>query len=311
MHRHFAPRETYNKIENAKTFDIRAVITAYHFPFKPSFEPCFEEYDFSQIIFVTSGSASYITEDAEYKVGPGMMFYRPAGKRSLYRWETDQASFALISFVCPSEAMNTFAGEPFFLCEEERATLLDLMQTAARICEPVKRSEGVRGMQLRSDVPSVVLNFVYASLERFLIMVYCRRNHIELLVDESQKVNRHLDELGLVNDVKRYLSENLSETMTLSSVAEHFLISQTALKKKFHAETGQGVIEYFTYLRIQKAKQMISTTTQSFTEIAEELGFSSVNYFSKVFKEKVGMTPTEYSKYASKRRALAEVEDSL
>ncbi len=299
--------ETYNKIENARTFDIRALITAHYFPFKPSFEPCFEEYDFAQIIFVTSGTAIYTTEEAQYEVKPGMMFYRPAGKRSMYEWQTEQASFALISFVCPSEAMKAFEGEPFSLCEEERSTLLDLMRTAARICEPVKRGEGIRGMRLKSDVPSVVLNFVYASLERFLIMMYCRLNHIELLVDESQKVNRHMDDLGLVNDIKRYLSENLSESLTVAAVAEHFLISQTALKQKFHKETGQGVMEYFTFLKIQKAKQMIGSSSQSFTEISEELGFSSVNYFSKVFKEKVGMTPTEYSKYASKRRLLADV----
>ena len=306
----FSGKETYNKIENAKTFDIRALSTAYHFPFKPSFEPCFEVYDFSQIIFVTSGTAIYTTEVAEYEVRPGMMFYRPAGKRSMYRWETEQASFALISFVCPSEAMKTFEGKPFLLCEEERATLLDLMRTAARICEPVKRTEGIRGMRLRSDVPSVVLNFVYASLERFLIMVYCRLHRIELLVDESQKVNRHMDDVGLINDLKRYLSENLSLSLTVASIAEHFLISQTALKQKFRKETGQGVMEYFTFLKIQKAKQMISSSSKSFTEISEELGFSSVNYFSKVFKKEVGMTPTEYSKYASKRRLLAEVEDA-
>ncbi len=309
MSKEDAYHEIYNKIENARIFDIRALITAHYFPFKPSFEPCFEEYDFSQIIYVTSGTAIYTTEEAEYRVGAGMMFYRPAGKRSMYRWETEQASFALISFVCPSEAMSAFAGEPFFLCEEERVTLLDLMRTAARICEPLKRNEGMRGMRLRSDVPPVVLNFVYASLERFLIMVYCRQKHIELLVDESQKVNRQMDNLGLVNDVKRFLSENLSEPLTIGRIAEHFLISQTALKQKFHKETGQGVMEYFTFLRIQRAKQMIGGSNQSFTEISDELGFSSVNYFSKVFKEKVGMTPTEYSKFASKRRVLAEVEE--
>lgn len=303
------PKETYNKIENAKIFDIRALVTAHYFPFKPSFEPCYEEYDFSQIIFVTSGRATYITDEGEYRVEPGMMFFRPANQRSMYRWETEQASFALISFVCPSEAMSAFLGAPFFLYEEERATLLDLMRTAARICEPVKRNEGLRGMRLRSDVPAVVLNFVYASLERFLIMVYCRLRHIELLVDESEKVSSLMDGVGLVNDVKKYLSENVSKQLTVRDIAAHFLISPTALTKKFRKDTGQSVIDYFTFLKIQKAKQMIGSSSHNFTEISEELGFSTVNYFSRVFKDKVGMTPTEYSRYSSKRRLFAEMEE--
>ena len=110
-----------------------------------------------------------------------------------------------------------------------------------------------------------------------------------------------MDDLGLVNEIKCYLSEHLSEHLSVDSIASHFLISRTALMNKFHKETGQGVMEHFILLKIQKAKQMISSSTQSFTEISEVLGFSSVNYFSKVFKEKVGMTPTEF---AAKRRML-------
>jgi len=63
------------------------------------------------------------------------------------------------------------------------------------------------------------------------------------------------------------------------------------------------VIEYFTELKIIEAKKKISRSAGSFTEIAEGLGFSSLNYFSKVFRAKTGMTPTEYSRYSSKRRA--------
>ena len=64
-----------------------------------------------------------------------------------------------------------------------------------------------------------------------------------------------------------------------------------------------GVIEYFNDLKIEQARLAIATTPKTFTEIAEELGFSSVGYFSKLFKAKVGMTPTAYSRYVSKRRA--------
>ena len=54
-------------------------------------------------------------------------------------------------------------------------------------------------------------------------------------------------------------------------------------------------------------KKKIQKTSDSFTEIAESLGFSSVNYFSRVFKSKTGVTPTEYSRHASKRRVGLDV----
>ena len=296
----------YNQIRNDRIFDIRALITAYHFPAKPQFEPCFEQYEFSQILFVTAGTGVYVTEQGQHHFGPGMMFYRPAGQRSMYVWDEGEVSYALISFVCPSPAMESFVRAPFLLCEEERSTLLDLTRTCARICESVGHGEGMLGMRLRADVPVAVLNFVYASLERFLIMVYCRLNRIGILVDEEQKVSRSIDDSELVGQICRCLAENLGEMLTVGALCERFGVSPTALMKKFRAATGMGVNEYFADLKIREAKRLIRSSNQSFAEIAERLGYSSAGYFSKVFKAHTGQTPTEYSRYASKRRVRAQ-----
>ena len=53
---------------------------------------------------------------------------------------------------------------------------------------------------------------------------------------------------------------------------------------------------------IQAAKKMICDSSMSFTQIAERLGFGSVHYFSNLFKEKTGMTPSEYAKSLNKHQ---------
>lgn len=296
------PSESYNQIKNHRVFDIQSLISVYHFPTKPLFEPREEQYDFSQIIYVNSGSGSYVTENGSFPFSPGMMFFRPANVPSLYQWSSEEASLSVVSFVCPSEAIHCLDRPPFPLCEEERDTLLDLIKTGTRICESVRNEQGLCGMRLRQDVPQVVLNFVYASLERFLIMVYCRLNHIDFLVDESQKVTRFKSDSALVEEITVYLSDRIFSPLTVGEVCSHFWISQTTLNRRFRKETGQSLMEYFSSLKIREAKRLIRSGAMSFTDISEALGFSSVNYFSKVFKMKVGQTPTEYSKYASKRR---------
>lgn len=293
----------FHQITPRRTFDIRALINAYDFPAKPAFVPCFEQYEFSQILYVRSGNGIYTTEDGIYSFGPGMMFYRPANRSSKYEWISPEASLAMISFVCPSPAMQMLERAPFTLYEEESETLLDLMKTAVRIFEPVKQSGGLRGMQLRSDTPDVVLHFVYASLERFLSMVYCRLTDIPLSVDESKKVNRHIDDSTLIGEVQKYLLDHVEDALTVGDVCKHFRFSPAALQKKFKYVTGQGLISYFTDQKIARAKHLIRSDTKTFTEISEALGFSSVNYFSKVFKSKVGITPTEFSRYVSKRKS--------
>ncbi len=293
-----------NIIENIKTFNVSAVVSAYYYSSKPKFEPRLEKYSFSQIMLVLDGECVYKTEYGEYKISKGMMFYRPANKTSTYEWRSDRAGIALISFICHSEAMSIFAEEPTMLCEEETAILLDVIKTCARNCELLKFNEPLRGMRFKPGTPDVVLGFISSSLERFLSMVYCRLRGIDLLVNESQKANVYIDSSKLVEDVISYLEDNLSKRLTIRDVCAHFGVSQSSLTKKFRNETRCGLMEYFNRMKTKEAEKLIRECPDSFAEISERLGFSSSGYFSKVFKRQTGMTPTEYSKYVSKRRMI-------
>lgn len=295
----------FNKIQNRKTFDVSAILTAYRFDSRVSEGPYWEQYGFSQIFLVLEGRGTYVTEEGEYAFGPGMMFYRPAHLRSCYRWEPGQVKFALISFVCDSSAMEIFGLKPLALQEEESATLLDVIRTTVRICEPMKASDARLGMRVRDNVPDVVLSFIYASLERFLALVYCRMKNIRLLTDEDQKVSRYLNDSQLVARVKGFLRENIGRSVTIPELCCLFGISQTALMRKFRRETGKSIMVYFTDIKIELAKTRIRESSDSFTVISEALGFGTVHYFSKVFKDRTGLTPTEYSRKVSKRRTAA------
>ena len=298
----------FNKIKRSRAFDVSSFVTAYIFDRNPDAEPYWEEYEFAQIFMVLEGRGTYTTETGSYPMEAGMMFYRPAFRRSSYSWETEDVRFALISFECSSPAMDGLTEAPIRLHEEEIATLMDVIRTAVRICEPVKDSENRSGMQVKKNVPGVVLSFIYSSLERFLAIVYCRLKKIDLLLDESQKVSRYVDGSLLTEQVKKYLAAHLSRQLTVHDVCAHLGVSPSALSAKFRREMNESIISYFTGLKIAEAKRLLKTSSMSFTEIAEALGFSSVNYFSKVFKSRTGVTPTEYSRHASKRMASSDVQ---
>lgn len=293
-----------NQLGVKKMFDVSAVVSAFNFTEKPRFTPRWEKYNFSQLLLVLEGEGTFTTRDAEYAISPGKMFYRPAYKSSIYKWNTSNVHLALISFVCPCDAMKVFEGEPITLYEEEQSALLDVIKTGTRICEPLQPNLSFRGMRFKENVPNIVLEFISASLERFLSMVYCRLCGIDLLCDESQKVKMYIETSDLIQAVKDYLTANITESLTLHDICAHFGICQSALTKKFRRECGESVMSYFTAAKIEEAKYRIRKTGESFGEIAEKLKFSTPNYFSKVFKKYTGMTPTEYSKYASKRRII-------
>lgn len=296
-------RYMYNELRGVRAFDVSAVVTAYNFESKPHFAPRMEKYNFSQILLVLDGEGTYTTEDSTYRFFRGDMLYRPALKSSVYEWSTDNVKLALISFVCDSPAMSVFEGKPIKLFEEEEATLFDVIKTTSRICEAIDVSDEYVGMRIRDGVPDVVLGFISSSLERFLSMLYCRLKGIEIITNESQKVNMYHLKSKLAAAVKSYFAENIEKRLTIDDICREMGVSQSKLSKAFRQEAQCGLMEYFTYMKINEAKSRIRKSDKSFTQISEELGYDTPAYFSKVFKKYTGMTPTGYSKYVSKRRS--------
>lgn len=100
------------------------------------------------------------------------------------------------------------------------------------------------------------------------------------------------------NDVvlaaKKYIEENYTKTITLEDVSQQVNISAYYLSRIFKEATDENFIDYLTGLRIERAKELLSSTQYSMKEICSMTGYSDPNYFSKSFKKKVGVTPTEY-----------------
>lgn len=67
------------------------------------------------------------------------------------------------------------------------------------------------------------------------------------------------------------------------------------LQRIFRSQCGCGIIEYFSQLKIQRAKELIRENTLNFTQIADYLGYTSIHYFSRQFKKITGMTPSDYA----------------
>jgi AraC-like DNA-binding protein len=61
-------------------------------------------------------------------------------------------------------------------------------------------------------------------------------------------------------------------------------------------ESYGGAISFFNELKLDEAKRLIREGRLNFTEIADALGFTSLHYFSRLFKKKTGLSPSEYAK---------------
>lgn len=100
--------------------------------------------------------------------------------------------------------------------------------------------------------------------------------------------------LRVVTKVQRYIADNIGKRLSLSEVASIHGFSQNYLSSLFSRYGGCSFVEYTTRAKIAAAKQLMSGGRFKIHEIADQLGFESAFYFSKVFKKIEGISPREY-----------------
>ena len=90
------------------------------------------------------------------------------------------------------------------------------------------------------------------------------------------------------------LNQLSDEQLSVESLAEEIGMSRVQLYRKVSALTGMSVNEMIRKLRLQKAAQLLGQEWGPVSQVAYEVGFSNLSYFSKVFKEEFGTLPSEY-----------------
>lgn len=96
--------------------------------------------------------------------------------------------------------------------------------------------------------------------------------------------------------VVSFINNNYSQPISLDSLSKEFFISKNTLCKRFQSTMKCSIMSYCTYVRLNEAKQLLLSTNKSLDKIAEECGFSSANYFSLIFKQKIGLSPLNWKK---------------
>lgn len=104
------------------------------------------------------------------------------------------------------------------------------------------------------------------------------------------------DEKFLVT-LNRIVQEHLDKPdLDVPFICGEIGMSRTVLFTKLKAITGMGISDYINKFRMEKAVSLVMNTELTVTEIAEQTGFSTSRYFSTVFKQHTGMSPTQYKK---------------
>ncbi len=100
----------------------------------------------------------------------------------------------------------------------------------------------------------------------------------------------------IIRGAQQYIGGHIRQKLSVPLVARSVDVSPSYLTSLFHKHLQISPGEYIRRIKLQESKQMIRENSMNFTEIAAALQYSTVHHFSRQFKEKFGITPSEYAK---------------
>lgn len=127
-------------------------------------------------------------------------------------------------------------------------------------------------------------------------MTKLRSWFVEKISISAENVSKALNDVQKtpVDKAIAYLNENYAEDLSLERMSQIIGISSYYFSKLFKVETGTTFVDYLTDLRMTKASELLAFGKGTVKDVSSAVGYVDANYFSRIFKKRFGVSPSEY-----------------
>ena len=279
---------------------INKIYTVHYFEYSSDFTFQREKHDFWELIYVDSGTVNICMDDVDYTLNKGdIAFHKPNEWHMVESANNTTPDVIILSFECNNEAMEFFAEKILRIDDRERAYLADILIEARHLFSCPLDDPYTQKMELNPDALIGSEQLIKLHLEGFLIHLLRRCSRPSAKATMS-KIDNGDEEL---KHILSYMEENIYSKLTIKDICEDNMLNRMQLQNLFNKHLNTSAMDYFIGMKISCAKRLIRSGVMNFNQISEKLGYSTVHYFSKQFKQITGMTPTDY---AQSIKALSE-----
>lgn len=277
------------------TITVREIVTVHYYEYQSDFSFAGESHDFWEFLCVDKGEVNVTAGTRTLSLQRGDIIFHPPGEfHALHANRRIAPNLVVISFCCDSPALDFFCGGVLSIDSEERNLLAQIITAAGETFEGRLDNPYQTEFVKKAQIPLGSEQLIRLHLELFLL--HLMRRCLDTASAPSKTdlgIRRKQDEI--YHHIIDYLSEHIGCQLTLEQICKDTLTGKSQMQSLIHQKHNCGVIELFNQMKITEAKQLIRDNHLNFTEIAEKLGYTSVHYFSRHFKQSAGMTPSEYS----------------
>lgn len=241
-------------------------------------------HDFLSIVYLLSGSCSYIVNDIPYKVKKGDILILNPG---VTHGKIPETQSDLVEFHAGFENIQV-KGLPYNHLIFDNFT--PIFNNSSFDQEFFKCSMDILNEQSKNESGS---DLILKSLGMKLLVLLLRATNINSRSMEKGTLNfEAYDKISIVNTIIEFINENYMRELSLDVISQNMYLSPAYISKIFKEETGESPINYLIKVRLAKAADHIKEGNMTIKEVASAIGYNDAYHFSKLFKKYYGYPPS-------------------
>ena len=248
-----------------------------------------------EFVYCDSGRVTVWDDDRRIALEDGEIAFHQTGVPHHIHVGGTPTTMFLVSFACTNECMKLFCRKHFRVTDDQRAIIGLMIRELKGAFELNQGKLQLSEFHPSPSAPVGAEQLVCGHLEWLLISIL--RNGVDVParnVVSSEQLGEAL-ETRIMTELKSYVRSHLGDPITIDDLARHVHYSRTYITVRFKAATGMSIMDFVEQQRMNRARDMLLQGNRTVTQIAEELGYSSLQYFSRRFHKVVGCAPSRYA----------------
>lgn len=280
-------KNTFTKTPIDAIISVTGIYTIHYFNYGRMFNFEGESHNFWELVYIDRGKATIVADDVKFELSQGEAFFHKPNQFHTIKTQ-EFASSIIVTFSLAGDS-SFFEDRRITLSTAEQMILGNIVTESSKTFSNPPDDIYTNELIFRPNPPVGATQLIKCYIESLLIQLMRKNDNLAPPVKAKSDAE-------LTVQIKRILSDNLYDKISLDDISKELFFSKTYLGARFKADVGCSIISYYNTMKIAEAKRLISTEQYSLTHIANMLGFGSVQYFTRTFKKIVHSTPSEWAK---------------
>ena len=271
-----------------KKIEVSRIANIHYFEFTKKYQTFKDNHAFREMVYVDNGEIIVQSDNFCGKLITNQLIIHRSGEtHSLTCTEGNAPNVIIIGFECKAPELDGFANEPVTLDPEQQKILTEIIKEGRTVFKAPYDIPNLKDMKKRKDYPFGADQMIKLKMETlFIELIRGKETALKAGGQEIADTKTH--------EIYSYINKNYKEKVTLNELCFLFGTNKTTLCSSFKKAYGDTVVGYINRLKIKEAKKLMREKDYNLTEISQLLGFSSVHYFSRLFKKQEKISPSEY-----------------